>query len=83
MELAIPTISGTTLLISVSICLVAMEKSPSMSSAIRIIYPFIAKIPSVPGASTSFFVPELNWLYVPATPYAGQPAAVQVFEVQP
>src|SRR5207244_9939426 len=46
-------------------------------------YPLIAKIPSVPGASTSFFVPELNRLYVPATPYAGQPAAIQVFEVQP
>jgi len=46
-------------------------------------YPLIAKIPSVPGASTSFFAPELNRLYVPATPYAGQPAAVQVFEVQP
>jgi hypothetical protein len=46
-------------------------------------YSLIAKVPSVPGASTSFFVPELNRLYVPATPYAGQPAAVQVFEVQP
>jgi hypothetical protein len=46
-------------------------------------YPLSAKIPSVPGASTSFFVPELNRLYVPATPYAGQPAAIQVFEVQP
>ena len=46
-------------------------------------YQLIAKIPSVPGASTSFFVPELNRLYVPATPYAGQPAAVQVFAVQP
>jgi hypothetical protein len=46
-------------------------------------YSLIAKIPSVPGASTSFFVPELNQLYVPATPYSGQPSAVQVFEVQP
>jgi len=35
------------------------------------------------GASTSFFVPDFNRLYVPATPYAGQPSAVQVFEVQP
>ena len=46
-------------------------------------YPLIAKIPSVPGASTSFFVPDFNRLYVPATPYAGQPSAVQVFEIQP
>jgi hypothetical protein len=46
-------------------------------------YQLIAKIPSVPGASTSFFAPDFNRLYVPATPYAGQPAAVQVFEVQP
>jgi hypothetical protein len=46
-------------------------------------YPLIAKIPSVPGASTSFFVPDFNRLYVPSTPYAGQPSAVQVFEVQP
>jgi hypothetical protein len=46
-------------------------------------YPLIAKIPSVPGASTSFFVPDFNRLYVPATPYAGQPSSVQVFGVQP
>jgi hypothetical protein len=45
-------------------------------------YALIARIPSVPGASTSFFVPDLNRLYVPATPYAGQPS-VQVFEAQP
>jgi hypothetical protein len=46
-------------------------------------YQLMAKIASVPGASTSFFVPQFNRLYVPATPYAGQPSAVQVFEVQP
>lgn len=46
-------------------------------------YPLIAKIRSTPGASTSFFVPDFNRLYVPATPYAGQPSAVQVFEVEP
>jgi hypothetical protein len=46
-------------------------------------YALTAKIASVPGASTSFFAPEFNRLYVPATPYAGQPSAVQVFEVQP
>lgn len=46
-------------------------------------YKLVAKIPSVPGASTSLFVPELNRLYVPATPYGGQPAAILVFEAQP
>ena len=45
-------------------------------------YALIARIPSLPGASTLFFVPDLNRLYVPATPYAGQPS-VQVFEAQP
>jgi hypothetical protein len=46
-------------------------------------YQLIAKVPSVPGASTSLFVPELNRLYVPATPYAGQPAQILVYEAQP
>lgn len=40
-------------------------------------------VPTVPGASTSFFAPELNQLYVPTTRYAGQPAKVLVFEAQP
>ncbi len=45
-------------------------------------YDLVGKVPTVPGASTSFFVPEFNRLYVAATPYAGQPAAVLVYEVQ-
>jgi len=46
-------------------------------------YVLLAKVPSVPGASTSFFVPEFNRLYVSATPYAGQPAQILVYEAQP
>lgn len=46
-------------------------------------YQLTATIPSVPGASTSLFVPELNRLYVPATPYGGHTAEVLVFEAQP
>jgi hypothetical protein len=46
-------------------------------------YQLLAKVPSVPGASTSLFVPEFSRLYVPATPYAGQPSQVLVYEAQP
>jgi hypothetical protein len=46
-------------------------------------YTLIAKVPTVPGASTAWFSPELNRLYVPATRYAGQPAKVLVYEPQP
>jgi hypothetical protein len=46
-------------------------------------YSLVAKIPSVPGAGTSLFVPELNRLYVPAPPYGGKPARVLVYEVEP
>lgn len=46
-------------------------------------YQLMTKVPCVPSASTSFFVPEFNRLYVPATPYAGQPAQVLVYEAQP
>jgi len=45
-------------------------------------YQLVAKVSSVPGASTSLYVPELNRLYVPTTPYAGQPAQVLVYEAQ-
>jgi DNA-binding beta-propeller fold protein YncE len=45
-------------------------------------YSLLAKVPSVPGATTSFYVPEFNRLFVPASPYAGQPAKVLVFEAQ-
>lgn len=45
-------------------------------------YVLTATVPTVPGASTSFFAPDLNQLYVPATRYAGQPAKVLVYEPQ-
>ena len=45
-------------------------------------YVLAATVPTVPGASTSFFAPDLNQLYVPTTRYAGQPAKVLVFEPQ-
>jgi DNA-binding beta-propeller fold protein YncE len=46
-------------------------------------YELVAKIPSVPGAPTSLFVPEFNRLYVPAPSYEGRPTTVLVYEVQP
>jgi DNA-binding beta-propeller fold protein YncE len=46
-------------------------------------YQLVAKIPSVPGAGTSLFVPDFNRLYVPAPPYGGQPATVLVYDAQP
>ncbi|HEV2493864.1 MAG TPA: YncE family protein [Terriglobia bacterium] len=45
-------------------------------------YQVIGRIPTAPGARTSFFVPALNRLYV-AVPHRGtQPAEVRVFEVR-
>jgi DNA-binding beta-propeller fold protein YncE len=46
-------------------------------------YQLVAKVPSVPGATTSFFSPDLSRLYVPAPPYGGQPAQVLVYEALP
>ena len=46
-------------------------------------YELVAKVPNAPGASTGFFSPELNQLFVPTTRYAGQPAKVLVYEAQP
>lgn len=46
-------------------------------------YSLVAKIPSVPGAGTSLFVPEFNRFYVPAPPYGMQPAKLLVYAVQP
>jgi len=46
-------------------------------------YALIAKIDSVPGSATSYFVPALNRLFVPAPPFGGKPAEVLVYEVQP
>lgn len=46
-------------------------------------YAPIAKMPTAAGARTSFFVPELNRLYL-AVPHRGnQPAEIRVYEVQP
>lgn len=46
-------------------------------------YAPIARIPTAPGARTSFFVPELNRFYL-AVPHRGnQTAEVRVYEVQP
>jgi hypothetical protein len=46
-------------------------------------YQLVAKVPSVPGAGTSLFVPDFNRLYVPAPPYGGEPATVLVYDAQP
>jgi hypothetical protein len=46
-------------------------------------YQLVAKVPTVPGATTSFFAPEFNRLYVGVPPYAGQPTKVLVYEAQP
>lgn len=46
-------------------------------------YAPIARIPTAPGARTSFFAPELNRLYL-AVPHRGnQLAEIRVYEVQP
>ena len=46
-------------------------------------YAPIARIPTAPGARTSFFVSELNRLYL-AVPHRGnQLAEIRVYEVQP
>jgi DNA-binding beta-propeller fold protein YncE len=46
-------------------------------------YEFVAKVPTGPGAGTSFWVPQLNRLYVPVPASEKQDAAVLVFEPQP
>lgn len=46
-------------------------------------YQLVAKVPSVPSATTSFFAPEFNRLYVAAPAYAGQPTTILVYEAQP
>lgn len=46
-------------------------------------YELIGKVPTAPGAGTSFWLPELNRLYVAAPANDKEEAAVLVFEPQP
>jgi hypothetical protein len=46
-------------------------------------YEFLGKVPTGPGAGTSFWVPQLNRFYVPVPGTEKQEAAVLVFEPQP
>ena len=46
-------------------------------------YEFIRKVPTGPGAGTSFWVPQLNRFYVAVPAAEKQEAAVLVFEPQP
>jgi len=46
-------------------------------------YELFAKLPTRPGAGTSFFSPELNRFYVAAPAHDSEPAAILVFEPQP
>ena len=46
-------------------------------------YEFIGKVPTAPGAGTSFWVPQLNRFYVAVPGQEKQQAAILVFEPQP
>jgi len=46
-------------------------------------YTEIGKVPTAPGAGTSFWSPELNRFYVAAPSSDKEPAAIPVFEPQP
>jgi DNA-binding beta-propeller fold protein YncE len=46
-------------------------------------YALLTKLPSAPGARTSFFVAETNHLYVAAPSNAGKPARILVYDLQP
>ena len=46
-------------------------------------YEFIDKVPTAPGAGTSFWVPQLNRFYVAVPGLEKQEAAILVFEPQP
>jgi DNA-binding beta-propeller fold protein YncE len=46
-------------------------------------YEIIGKIPTRPGAGTSFFSPQLNRYYVAAPAHGDQAASILVFEPQP
>jgi hypothetical protein len=47
------------------------------------LYEIIGKVPTKPGAGTSFWSPELNRYYVAAPAHNGQQASILVFEPQP
>src|SRR5216684_1896979 len=46
-------------------------------------YELIGKVPTAPGAGTSFWLPELNRLYVAAPANDKEEAAILIFEPQP
>jgi len=46
-------------------------------------YEVIGKVPTAPGASTSFWSPQLNRLYVAAPSNDKEEASILVFEAQP
>ena len=46
-------------------------------------YELIGKVPTAPGAGTSFWLPELNRLYVAAPSNDKEEAAILIFEPQP
>ncbi len=46
-------------------------------------YKRIARIPTVPGARTSLFVPELDRLYLAVRAMQGEPASIWVFRPTP
>jgi hypothetical protein len=46
-------------------------------------YELIAKVPTAPGAGTSFWLPELNRFYVAAPANGKEEAAILIFEPQP
>lgn len=46
-------------------------------------YEFIGKVPTRPGAGTSFWAPEFNRFYVAAPAHDNEEAAILVFEPQP
>ena len=46
-------------------------------------YARVARVPTVPGARTALFVPELDRLFVAARAQAGEPAAIWVYRPSP
>jgi DNA-binding beta-propeller fold protein YncE len=46
-------------------------------------YEFLSKVPTGPGAGTSFWVPQFNRYYVAVPARESEPAAILVFEPQP
>ena len=46
-------------------------------------YRRLSRVPTVPGARTSLFVPELNRLFVAVRARSVEPAAIWVFEPTP